>query len=119
MYQLTFLSKGLVKSATLLAMMALVGCQSISQAEYEDFTPMSEDDRIMKIIQLTWEVRPDASSYCAQSMKNKSKAMMSPPIACAIWSAKAQTCTIVTPPNPNHVLIGHEVRHCFEGQFHP
>jgi len=25
---------------------------------------------------------------------------------------------VVTGPNPNHVVLGHEVRHCFEGHFH-
>lgn len=119
MYQLTFSSKGLAKSVMWLTMMVLAGCQSIPQAAYENFKPMSENRRIIKNVKLTWEVRPDASTYCAQSMNNLNKAMMSPPIACAIWAAKAQTCTIVTTPNPNHVVIGHEVRHCFEGHFHP
>lgn len=96
---------------------ALTGCQSISQIEYEDFKPMATAQRVMQSVKLNWDVRPDASQYCAQLAGSKAMFAVSP-IACAVWSEKAQTCTIVTSPNPNHVVIGHEVRHCFEGHFH-
>lgn len=100
-----------------LLLLALTGCQSISEIEYKDFKPMAKEQRVMQSVKLSWDVRPDASQYCAQIAGSKGMFSVSP-IACAVWSEKAQTCTIVTSPNPNHVVIGHEVRHCFEGHFH-
>jgi hypothetical protein len=41
------------------------------------------------------------------------------PIACAVWTKTTNECKIITGPNPNHLVLGHEVRHCFEGHFHP
>lgn len=118
-YQTIGAQLSLVKLTLVVALMMLTGCQSISYTEYEDFQPMPKAQRVISNVNLTWDVRPDAADYCAKLKENKGNAMMGAPIACAIWSAKAQTCTIVTSPNPNHVVIGHEVRHCFEGHFHP
>ncbi len=101
-----------------LSLLALTGCQSISQVEYEDFKPMPREQRVIHTVKLNWDVRPDASQYC-EKFVNKKAMFAATAIACAVWSEKAQTCTIVTTPNPNHVVIGHEVRHCFEGHFHP
>jgi hypothetical protein len=36
--------------------------------------------------------------------------------ACAGWAGNE--CLIVTGTVTNHQLLGHEVRHCFEGNFH-
>jgi len=36
--------------------------------------------------------------------------------ACAKWTSKS--CTIYTAPETSHAILGHELRHCFEGHFH-
>ena len=97
---------------------SLTGCYTIAAVEYENFVAQSPDKRVMNQINLTWDVRPDAAEYCAKLSKKNGAAMAAPAVACATWSAQTQRCTIVTTPNPNHVVIGHEVRHCFEGHFH-
>lgn len=40
--------------------------------------------------------------------------------ACSFWSGKSRgnTCTIVLPRNTNFHTIGHEFRHCLQGDFH-
>ena len=98
---------------------SLMGCASVAQAEYEEFKPMPASARIMNQVKLSWEVRPDVGAVCLQAQKNKSALNTVEPIACAIWSAATKECRVITGPNPNHVVLGHEVRHCFEGQFHP
>jgi hypothetical protein len=105
------------KYSAMLIFVVLSGCQ-IPHQEYENFKAMPEDQRAIKKVKLTWIVRPDVTEYCSQANIVKNKGMMSTSIACAIWSENTQTCTIVTSPNPNHVVLGHEVRHCFEGHFH-
>ena len=97
---------------------SLMGCASVGQAEYEEFKPMPANARVMNQVKLSWEVRADVGSYCLQSQKNSGNLLTIEPIACAIWSAAANECRVITGPNPNHVVLGHEVRHCFEGHFH-
>lgn len=115
-----------------LAIMALVtlllvfmtGCQTIAggaipNAEYEKFTPKPTDKRIMKEVNLRWEVRDDVAQYCAKSIgMGREQAYITPPVACAVWHVQRQECVIVTGKETSHVALGHEVRHCFEGHFH-
>jgi len=106
--------------ATLSALVfaSLAGCYTIAPTEYENFTAQAPDKRIMNSVLITWEVRPDAADYCAKILNTTGAAMAAPAMACAKWSKQTNRCTIITTPNPNHVVIGHEVRHCFEGHFH-
>lgn len=102
----------------LLAVALLSGCYTIATTEYADFAAQSPDKRVMNTVNLNWEIRPDAAEYCAKISNKVGAAMATPAVACATWSAETKRCTIITTPNPNHVVIGHEVRHCFEGHFH-
>jgi len=41
--------------------------------------------------------------------------------ACSFWDKNSQgqdQCTIITSKNPNMHTVGHEVRHCFQGNWH-
>ena len=37
--------------------------------------------------------------------------------ACSFW--RKDTCLIVTGAQTTHAEIGHELRHCYQGSFHP
>jgi hypothetical protein len=37
--------------------------------------------------------------------------------ACSFW--RKDTCLIVTGAHTTHAEIGHELRHCYQGSFHP
>ena len=37
---------------------------------------------------------------------------------CAIWNKDHSKCVIITSNNTDTHILGHELRHCFEGQFH-
>ena len=105
-------------SMALVCAFLLTGCYNIPQAEYAEFKAMTEDKRVMNRVKLVWDVRPDAAEYCLKAHKDRDQAFTGPPAACAMWSKSTNECTIVTGPNPTHVVLGHEVRHCFEGHFH-
>jgi hypothetical protein len=104
--------------------MNLSGCQVmgggvIPSSEYEIFTPKSAEQRIMKEVKLRWEVREDVAQFCAKSIgMGREQAYITPPVACAVWHVASKECVIVTGTRTNHVALGHEVRHCFEGHFH-
>ena len=107
-----------------LSMVFLTGCQTmgggvIPNVEYEKFTPKPTDKRIMKEVNLRWEVRDAVAQYCAKSIgMGREQAYITPPVACAVWHVQRQECVIVTGRETSHVALGHEVRHCFEGHFH-
>lgn len=108
-----------------LAMLSLMtGCQTpgggvIPSKEFESFSPLSTEKRIMNLIKIKWEVREDVAKFCAKAAHmTPNQAYWSPPVACAVWNVPTKECTIVTGTKTNHAAIGHELRHCFEGHFH-
>ena len=38
--------------------------------------------------------------------------------ACSFWNESATQCTIITGPSTNFHTLGHEMRHCIQGDFH-
>jgi hypothetical protein len=104
--------------------MTLSGCQVlgggvIPLSENEMFTPKSAEQRIMNDVKLRWEVREDVGQFCAKTIgMGREQAYITPPVACAVWHVTTKECVIVTGTSTNHVALGHEVRHCFEGHFH-
>ncbi len=106
-----------------LSVVVLSACQSMGgelpSSEYEKFTPKPAEKRIMKEVNLRWEMRDDVAQYCAKSIgMGREQAYITPPVACAVWHVQRQECVIVTGKVTSHVALGHEVRHCFEGHFH-
>ena len=107
--------------------LSLSGCSSFNvlpSAEYNEFTPLSKEERIMNVVKIKWEAKNDVSEVCLQAVQ-KSKdpkvrdgAYFTPPLACAVWYTSTNECTIYTAKNVSHTILGHEMRHCFEGQFH-
>lgn len=67
---------------------------------------------------IRWIVVDDPDSECrAYRGEQANENRRSGPVrACARWTSK--TCTIITGPETSHGILGHELRHCFEGRFH-
>jgi hypothetical protein len=106
------------RALIVISLAPLVACYTVAQSEYENFAAQPVHKRIMNDIQLSWDIRPDAAEVCAK-LSEKSQTSIGPaPVACAVWTVSKKHCTIITTANPNHVVLGHELRHCFEGQFH-
>ena len=113
----------------LLSVVVLSACQTMTveqndQASHPTFTPLPPEQRIMNTVSIKWEVRTDAAEFCAKSMRVRSLqpgrelAFTTPPMACAIWYVPGKECTVITSTKVSHAVLGHEVRHCFEGHFH-
>lgn len=101
----------------------LVSCRSLPDgtpmAEIRAFTVPPESIQAISEIRLHWMIREDAGEYCQEQLKRPPESAKSPlPLACALWNTKTQECTIVTKPTTTHVIMGHEVHHCFLGHFH-
>lgn len=99
--------------------LGLMGCAALPNQEYADFVPLQTTQRQMEGVKIIWEVRDDAAAYCQQKQQSQGGTVQGTHVACAIWSVQKKECRIVTSNVVSHVVLGHEVRHCFEGHFHP
>lgn len=109
--------------AGLSVLAALTGCAStqgsLPAAELQPFTPAPESARVMNDVKVRWEVRANVAEFCGRAAKiTTAQAMFTPPLACAVWNVASKECVIVTGKEVSHVVLGHELRHCFEGNFH-
>jgi hypothetical protein len=100
----------------------LTGCQGTlpwSDPESALFTPQDSAMRIMAAPRIHWMVREDVALYCARlTGMSAERANFMAPLGCATWDIHRQECTVVTGTPTSHAVLGHEVRHCFEGRFH-
>jgi len=101
----------------------LAACQStpheVSAHDMKTFRPLALEQRVIPEVKLRWLVREDVAQYCARAIQmGQEQAFITPPLACAVWNKSTQECTIVTGTTTSHMVLGHEVRHCFEGHFH-
>jgi len=66
---------------------------------------------------ITWVAVDDPTTECKRLYP---KQVGHHPViaACAHWDFEAKTCKVVTGRLTSHAVLGHEIRHCFEGAFH-
>ena len=111
-----------------LTSMCLTACQTVPYLpafEFERFTALPKQERIMQTVKVNWEAQANVAETCVRIMRNslnekdRDQAYITPPIACAVWYVSRQECTIYTALNVSQTVLGHELRHCFEGHFHP
>jgi len=62
---------------------------------------------------IRWVAVEDISSFCQAKVPLKSNKRL---LACSEYTD--QTCTIYTGTTTDMAVVGHEIRHCFEGQWH-
>jgi hypothetical protein len=130
--KMVFFGKSVIRSAfrrlAILAsagvLMVLTGCASVQGpslpvSELESFIPLPTHARLMNDVKVRWEVRENVIEVCSRAAKiSTAQAWMTPPLACAMWNVASKECVIITGKKVSHVELGHELRHCFEGNFH-
>jgi hypothetical protein len=101
--------------ATILAMIAITAHASgshdlefVAQDRYED-------------VRIAWYVVQDVPQTCAMAGALKGARTRYNPniIACAVRFLDGQACVIYTARRLSLAVLGHEIRHCFEGAWHP
>jgi hypothetical protein len=101
--------------ATILAMLAITAHASgshdlefVAQDRYDD-------------VRLAWYVVQDVPQTCAMAGALKGARTQYNPkiIACAVVFPTSNACVIYTAKRLTLAVLGHEVRHCFEGAWHP
>jgi hypothetical protein len=90
-----------------LLVLLLSGCGS--------FVAVPEDKRISNDPTVRWVVVDDAEKECVARGSDKPKPWR---IITGCAQYGKYTCTIITNKTTTMETLGHELRHCFEGQFH-
>jgi hypothetical protein len=68
-------------------------------------------------ITLTWIFVDNVTQTCdRESRKRRLGGFGYSVEACSFW--EGTSCTIITKKRPNGHELGHEVRHCFQGNYH-
>ena len=104
--------------ALLSQLLLFPGCVLAESSPYVEFntaTMMAEEVRII------WRVADDVQKECNRESHRRGWSGFRTPLqACAFWekTAKGQVCTIVTKRTLNYWTLGHETRHCFQGEWH-
>lgn len=67
---------------------------------------------------IRWVVVDDPDAECRAASKNRNEFSERRGVIRACARYTSTTCTIITGPETSHAILGHELRHCFEGRFH-
>jgi hypothetical protein len=100
---------------SLLAMTSLTACASGS---YDlDFEAQDKYDDV----RIAWYVVKDVPQTCAMAgaLKGAKVQYNQKIVACAVLFRTSNSCVIYTAKKLSLAILGHEVRHCFEGAWHP
>jgi len=103
-----------MKSLILIAASLLTGCASMYSVPHEpDFTPNPVDHPV----KITFVQVQDVAAECRARFPKMLGSYLKM-FGCAGWTADKTQCTVVVGTDAIPQVIGHEVRHCFEGSFH-
>lgn len=101
------------RSVIALTCTALSACTTVLSIPPEDaFTPAPKAE----VANVTLIVATDPTAECARIFPFKRIAGNLS--GCAGWNADFTVCTIVIGEVTTHQVLGHELRHCFEGNYH-
>ena len=92
-----------MKYMLMLLVFTLTGCGGVNYK-----TQLKTSEVLVK-----WEIVEDTVATCSAKMGRHVNAL-----ACATWKLDHSVCTIYTDAVTEHTIVGHELRHCFEGHFH-
>jgi hypothetical protein len=111
-----------MKKAIAVLVLGLVA-PSVALSQLEK-SPMDRFDGRKKLTEtsyITWKTVPNVQQVCSAEAVKRGKGSFGYAIdACAFWDKTPNgfVCTIVTRERPNYWDLGHEMRHCFQGNWH-
>lgn len=91
----------------------------VEKSVYERYSTASNMTDTVKI---TWETVDNVQKACSEDrIKSIGKPYPYKVLACSNWTKNLfnqYKCHIITGKTVNNEIVGHEIRHCFQGSFH-
>lgn len=79
--------------------------------------PFDASNHNYETMLITWKVVKDVNKECNKMrIKRGVKPFGFSVDACSTWNGRM--CTIITKTKPTMWSVGHEIRHCYEGDWH-
>lgn len=99
-------------------LVSLLLVSSVAHANWDDPLASFPAGDVQKApMSITWLPVDNVQKMCdAESRKRSGAAFGYSVQACSFW--EGNSCTIVTSKNPNMGTLGHEMRHCYQGNWH-
>jgi hypothetical protein len=109
------MKKAVIVLSMLIANAALAGMEK-GPLDMYDITKMMTDSVSVKVVPV-----PNVQKTCeAESRKRNFGGFGTPVEACSFWDKTftGYSCTIIVGKKTNNDILGHEFRHCLQGNFH-
>jgi hypothetical protein len=82
-------------------------------------TPFSTKENEYETMLISWKPVDNIQKTCEAEHKSRGFGQINYKVdACSFWNFTTRTCTIFTKKNPTMHDIGHELRHCYQGNWH-
>jgi hypothetical protein len=101
----------------ILSMLMLVNGVSFASGDH-NLSFQAKD--VYEDVRISWIVSDDIVQTCnmATALTGSTAKYNHRILACAVLYKKSNTCVIYTAKKLNLAILGHEIRHCFEGAWH-
>jgi hypothetical protein len=105
------------KSLAVILSVVSINAVAYQDKPFEDFDATKDAATAVRIV---WIKAKDVDASCeAESVRRGNGGFGGKKqYGCAFWEPNHASCTIITPKTTNLAVLGHEVRHCFQGNFH-
>ena len=106
------------KAIAVVLALAFTNVYAYNETPYDKFSTNSNFTKEVKVV---WVGVDNVRATCdAESKKRGLGGLNVPMEACSFWDKgfSGNTCTVFTPKKLDYWIIGHEMRHCFQGNFH-
>ena len=81
--------------------------------------PFSTKDNEVETMLVTWKTVDNVQQVCQDEYKRRGFGGFNYKVdACSFWNFTTRICTIYTKKNPTLHDVGHEIRHCYQGNYH-
>jgi hypothetical protein len=108
----------------LFILLLIVSTNSFAQAEPEWRDPLAKypaSQHKIKKFTLEHRIVKNVQAACDKERSNLGKKPFEFSVdACAVWKHRitGNSCVIITGPMTSQAQLGHELRHCLEGNYH-
>jgi hypothetical protein len=101
-------------------LISLLVCSNVASANWDSpIKPFSTKENNHETMLITWKTVDNIQQVCQTEHKKRGFGAFNYAVdACSFWNDVTKTCTIYTRKNPTMHDVGHEVRHCYQGNWH-
>ena len=102
--------------------LALAVFATVAHADWRNAEePFNASNKMTEQSQIKWVTVSDVQGTCEKESRRRGNGGFGYPVqACTFWdkTSDGYQCTMITAKNPSIHTMGHEVRHCFQGNYH-